>query len=103
MGYAKTIYTILNPGNKNGLMKIYSKVFCLLVILNLGPYLTPFSLAANGIKKPIQGPIQKKDKSKLNKVLNKKAANPYSISQPYNPNNPPPIGNKIDPVSSNAH
>ncbi len=84
-------------------MKIYSKFFYLLVVLNLGPYLIPFSLAANGIKKPAQVHTQTTGKSKLVKPTKTKASNPYSISQPYNSNNPPPINNKINPVSSNAH
>ncbi len=85
-------------------MKILSKLFCLLVVLTLALYLTPFSFATNEIKKPLQGHIKKKGKYKLSKPTNikKKASTPYSISQPYNPNNPPPIDNKIHPVSSNA-
>jgi hypothetical protein len=83
-------------------MKVYSKLFYLLVVLNLGSYLTPFSLAVNGVKKPLQGHIQRKGKLKLMTSTNVKARTPYSITQPYNPNNPPPIDNKIHPVSSNA-
>jgi hypothetical protein len=83
-------------------MKIFSKLLCLLVVLNLAPFLTPSSFAANEIKKPLQGHIRKKGKYKLGRLPNAKAGNAYSVSQPYNPNNPPPIDNKIHPVSSNA-
>jgi hypothetical protein len=96
------IYTFQNLCEKDGFMKIFSKLFCLLVVLNLAPYLIPSSFAANGIKKPLQGHIKKGGKFKLSRSKNTKTANSYSLSQPYNPNNPPPIDNKIHPVSSNA-
>ncbi len=53
---------------------------------------------------------QRQGKAKANlkqrkpiKTAGTKTANPYSISRPYDPNNPPPISEKIHPVSSNAH
>jgi hypothetical protein len=97
------IYTIYDLCNKDDFMKFYSKLFCSLVVLNLVPILTPSSFAANEIKKPTQSRVEKKGKYKSGRSPNSKAGNVYSVSQPYNPNNPPPIGNKLHPVSSNAH
>jgi hypothetical protein len=120
---------ILRKGckTKDSLLKISNKPFCLLVVFFLALYLIPLSFAADEIKKPLQGHLQKKGKlnspsdikinntksnspyniasgdAKLNKPTKTKTSNTYSISQPYNPNNPPPIDNKIHPVSSNAH
>jgi hypothetical protein len=52
---------------------------------------------------PLQGGVQKNRKSKGGATATVTTTpSPYSISQPYNPNNPPPIDNKIHPVSSNA-
>ena len=39
----------------------------------------------------------------ISKRHNPSKVNPYSIYKPYNPNNPPPINDKVHPVSSNAH
>jgi hypothetical protein len=59
--------------------------------------------SADSRKTQLQGGVQKKRKLKAGATATGTAtSNPYSISQPYNPNNPPPIDNKIHPVSSNA-
>jgi hypothetical protein len=84
-------------------IQVFSKFLCSIVVLNLAPYLILPSLAANGIKKPLQGHVEQKGKVKLKKSvkIEAKSGNPYSISKPYNPDDPPPIDNKIHPVSSN--
>ncbi len=50
----------------------------------------------------LKGHIQRKVQAELVRPIPKEAGNPYSISRPYDPNNSPPIDNKIHPVSSNA-
>jgi hypothetical protein len=52
----------------------------------------------------LQGGVKRKGKFKETSAPSGQltgARNPYSITQPYNPNNPPPIENKIHPISSN--
>ena len=87
-------------------MKLFT-IFGALLVLNLAP----LSLANNPVKTkqsvsarkiPLQGHIQKKGKYAAIKKPTIKANNPYSVTSPYNPNNPPPIDSKIHPVSTNA-
>ena len=91
----------------NTFMKIVTVFLCSLVVLNLAP----LSLADNPAKTkqsaparkiPLQGHIKKKGKFIPGKKATVKVNNPYSVARPYNPDNPPPIDNKIHPVSTNA-
>jgi hypothetical protein len=85
-------------------VNISGKFFCLITVLNVVVLLSTIpSFADNALKKPLQGGVQKKGHSKLVKPNNRKTGTAYSISKPYNPNNPPPIDDKVYPVSSNAH
>jgi hypothetical protein len=88
-------------------MKLFTVFVCALLVLNLAP----LSLANNSAKTkqsvparkiPLQGHIQKKGKFTAAKKATVKANNPYSVTSPYNPNNPPAIDSKIHPVSTNA-
>ena len=79
------------------------------VVLNLAPLSSADKI--NATKKPVEttraplkGHIQKKGKLALHKHISTEmgANNPYAVAHPYNPNNPPPINNKIHPISTNA-
>ena len=90
-------------------MKFLSILLCLLLTLNMKlPSLATDTVKAKNPtparKLPLQGHIERKGKFKQSASINTntKTGNPYSVSRPYNPDNPPPVNNKIHPVSSNA-
>jgi hypothetical protein len=86
-------------------MKPISMFLSSFLVLNIAPSVLATNGPATATKQkslPLQGHIERKGKFKPHTTINVKGGNPYSISRPYNPNNPPPINNKIHPVSSNA-